>query len=469
MKIKIYNKKTPLSTFEALNQRGLEELLQDGKVYKKGMSNVLSETLKRYENLQNSVNFDTNPFTPTDHFKLLLPKLSSSDIVEALDSARLFTLKENEKNEVSLLDFSDYNIDLNDPNVVNKFNKEVTETNRTLGEVIDFPEDSCIDLLKDIDMGIKVLKEENREFDDEKKINLCEFNLFGEKDNRKFESKENRFSAGSTNNKYTKFGRKSDHISLKNGRKSANILSTKNENSRLKDSSSISSAFGEALKQRNNIQRKILENKKRRNNDYFRTKTPTPIGSSTQEIGSRNGKQFLSPPPIINNFSSVGISFNSVFPKNNIPSGNNTNGNVTPMKFGKSDSKTKNNKFKKSYTTLEDWRNHTQEGKKLKDDDEVRGFNSKSPIFMKLKQKNKSSKKKNGNSSKSPFCGRRSPQTRESDNLKKYFNLNEKSKKLLASKPTRSTIPSKYHQHLIKLIDGFGSKFDFSDSGKVKK
>ena len=51
-------------------------------------------------------------------------------------------------------------------------------------------------------------------------------------------------------------------------------------------------------------------------------------------------------------------------------------------------------------------------------------------------------------------------------NLRTCLDLTKTTKRLLSSKPTRETVPSKHHPQLIKLIDGIGSEFDFSETSK---
>lgn len=443
MKIKIYNKKAPLATFEALNQRNLEEMLHDGKIYNSGLNKVLSETLKKYENVQNTVNFTSKNFNPIEYFTLIFPRFDSE---VAIDSARLFEQENNPEVEVSLLDFSDYNINLNESNVVNKFN---STANHTLGDVIDFPEDSCLDLLKDMDDEIREItvegcNEENGEID------LCDFTLGP----RKFDLKENRRSTG---HKRANFGRgkEKDNIYLKLGRKTVNVLSSKNQN-KPKGKDEKSAPFLDFSRYKKD-QNKLL--KKQKSMYHTRNKTPNPGGYHHTQGDRRSAGNFLSPPPQVSNCSSMGIAYNSVFQRDKKKFYSNTDGNVTPMKFGKKKSKKDMKKKGKVCYTQEGGRsckaNSDDQGLNVQ---KIR-FTSKSPIFMKLRNRNNKNKKK----SRSPMCGRPKIYYNE---FKKKFTLNEKSKRLLASKPTRASIPSKFHQQLIKLIDGFGSKFDFSDSSK---
>lgn len=437
MKLKIYNKKAPLATFEALNQRNLEDLLQDGKIYNKGLYTLLSDTLTRYENVQNTVNFTANTFNPINYFSLILPKIDS-EMLETVDSARLFE-KTHGENEVSLLDFSDYNIDLNDTKVVDKFN--TTNIESTLGDVIDIAEDSCLDLLKGFDDSKIIKPVENKG-----QMNLCDFTL-GEKE---LDFKENRFSMGG---KTTNFGRSTnDNIQLKTGRKSSNILASKNQNN-LKSSGKSTPFIDFSRYKKDN--KKMNKLKKQYSDISSRTKTPPPSHPANGK--RRSTGQFLSPPPILNNYSSIGITFNAVFNQEQNFQSNNTTGNVTPLKFGKQKSRNElPGKVKTTFQKIDEWKKN--EEKSISSAQKMR-FNSKSPIFMRLKHKNKSKTK-----SKSPLNGKTKKRKRSNEGNRSQFILTEKSKKLLASKPTRATIPSNYHQQLIKLIDGYSSNYDFSDS-----
>lgn len=478
MKIKIYNKKAPLSTFEALNQRSLEEMVQSGSVYNKGLTNVLSETLKRYENLQNAVDFTLSNFNPRNYFTLKLPELDAAGVLQKMDSAKMFQSKDSE-NDVSLLDFSDYNIDLRDIKVVNKFNERKrhetieSENDATLGEIIDLPDDSCLNLLEDVNSESKT----NRNFKKEiskrfSNSDLCEFKLFQKKSLKELkENKETNNEAHTTAT--SQFGRHINDSSSVRSRKSSNVLTSKNM-AKYKNSGIMTPLLEynkQGSKQKSGF-RGTYDSSSMTNSQvhyYTRTKTPNPMTQNQQQRLNKSGQHFLS--PSVNGAGGSRLPFGSCFKtaqdfKSRLTSNCNS-GARTPIKFGKSMSKKElngiNNDMSSRAGMSSRKKNNRIEAISYNGSGQKMRFSSKSPLFARLKKNVQNSNRK----SKAKYGIRERGIGRESP--KRQFLLSESSKRLLAMKPSRSTIPARYHQQLIKLIDGYGSKFDFSGSRKITK
>lgn len=472
MKIKIYNKKAPLAIFQTLNQKRLDEMIQSGIVYNKGLTGVLSESLKQYENLQNAVNFDLLNFNPKKYFKLELPELKPI-VLEKVESNTLEN--KDSDNDVSLLDFSDYNIDLRDIKVINKFNARrrdetiESESDATLGEIIDISDENCINLLEGVNEEApnpnNLINVNPKKFCNS---DLHDFKLFRKKSENQLKENREIINDAHAHRTMHQFGRNCFDFSSIRSRKSSDILTSKNMGQY--KNSGVMTPLMEYKRniRKNNLNIKESYDASECSNSqmqyYSRTKNPNPTSQINNERLNKSSQQFLSPAINGENKLPFGECFKTGRDFKSRLTSNCNSGARTPIKFGKSASRKDLNAMKSEIKSVaglssrkkknrNEYLNCFGSGQKMR-------FSSKSPLFAKLRKNILKSNKKER--SKSGYGNHKI--VREND--KKYFSLSDSSKNLLATKPSRSTIPAKYHQQLIKLIDGYGSNFDFSDSRK---
>lgn len=473
----------PLKLFEMFVNEKSRVLCNYGQLYIYGLKCVRKDLITKFEDMRNNVEFkklkdlkveELYEFNCSENLNLSiidkdferyfdpekLKKIVQENLDETINPEKHNIIKEKEDDllnfshlGMSLLEVTDTNIEKNlGLNITNEETTGTLDTERLLGDVLKIPEDSKLNLLDDTNFGLdkntnNQMKKQNKsggllfpgnDSTDEKRSASIgsQFSSKSDKKRRKTKDSNSRTGRKIDDNKSQKsigkFGRKKKDIPKGNldtgiGMKKPPILA----------STSTKNYQGPRVRSSSNVQEGPLSLHNFNPQDYLDVDSENNRISSTHSVGYPETEQRQRSYTGGGRFSNMGYGSRKKTPEPMMVKSGVHN-------LGSND----NNEYAYS---IKSFAKTTDFSTVKSNNDNLSNYGSK----IQFSYRSRSPKPKTISK------GGRTPSKKRS--RKQSQNISSGSL-IMAQKPSRDTIPSEYHSLLIKLIDGVGTDFNFSDS-----